>query len=158
MPDDVPDHVTRTVVAFEEAKERLDSFMADKEIRELLEELSDLVSDHNRSLDEATRTVKNQLRSMEQRKLIIGPIGAQKKTKRWYDTEHLAEALPAVQSDLILTEKIEYVLDVSTLEQLLRQGEVDNEIVQQAYHEEDQQPSAMPGTPKAFTIPTLPVD
>lgn len=155
---DVPDHVARAVAAFEEAKERLEGFMSDREIRDLLMEMHDLVNDYNRSLDEATRTVKNHLNSMTQRKLVVGPIGAQKKTKRWWDTEHLANSLPAEQSDLILTEKIEYQLDVNTLEQLLRQGEIDNEIVQQAYHEEDQQPSAMPGTPKSFTIPALPVD
>jgi hypothetical protein len=148
----------RAVDDFLTAKEELESFMKDEEIREILMELDRLVSDYNSKLDTATRQVKNQLLTMAQQKLIIRGIGAQKKTRRWYDVEHLARALPADQSELILTERVTYDLDVQLLEQLRRQGEIDNDIVVEAYHEEEQSPSAMPGTPKPYTLPAIPVD
>lgn len=148
----------RAVDDFLTAKEELEAFMKDEEIREILQEMDRLVSDYNSKLDTATRQVKNQLRTMDQQKLIIRGIGAQKKLRRWYDVEHLASALPADQSELILTERVTYDLDVQLLEQLRRQGEIDNNIVAEAYHEEEQNPSAMPGTPKAYSMPAIPVD
>lgn len=140
------------------AKEALDGFMADEDIRELFMEYHDLVEAYNQSLDEATRAVKTALTSSDRPKLIIGAIGAQKKAKRYYDAEFLANALPADQADEVLTEKITYDLDTDRLEQLLRQGEVDSEIVRAAYKEKPQSPSNMPGTPKPYVIPALPVE
>lgn len=148
----------RAVDDFLAAKEELEAFMKDDDIREILMELDRLVSDYNSKLDTASRQVKSQLRTMDQQKLIIKGIGAQKKMKRWYDVQHLAEALPADQSELILTERVTYDLDVQLLEQLRRQGEIDNNIVAESYHEEEQNPSAMPGTPKPYAMPAIPVD
>ena len=158
MPENKRTAADRAVDAFLDAKESLELFMRDEDIREILQELNDLVADYNSKLDTATRLVKGELRKSPQSKLVINGIGAQKKTKRWYDAEYLANTLPADQSDLILTEKITYELDVALLEQLRRQGEIDNAIVADAYHEEEMNPSALPGTPKPFSIPSIPVD
>lgn len=147
----------RAVAQFHQAREALNSFLADPDIRDLLLELEHLVSEHNQRLDSAMRAIKNELQRMDQDKLVINGLGAQKKYKRYYDAEFLAAALPAEQSDEILTEKIVYELDKERLEQLLRQGEIDNETVEKAYHEEEQNPANLPGTPKPYALPALPV-
>jgi transposase len=133
-------------------------FMSDPDIRALLQELETLVERRNVTLDEAMRSVKNELRGMDQDKLIIDGLGAQKKFKRWYDAEFLSNTLPSAQADLVLTEKVVYELNQELLEQLTRQGEVDGRIVQNAYREEEQAPAALPGSPKAYILPLLPVN
>jgi len=147
----------RAVDRFQEAKAELLAFLGDQEIRELLQELEQLVTTHNESLDRAVRAVKLELRGSDHDKLIIHEIGAQKKYKRWYDTDFLAKSLPASQYDLCMTEKITHELDITRLEQLSRQGEIDNELVTMAYREEEQNPASLPGTPKPYTLPSLPV-
>lgn len=157
MSEEEPTGAERAVANYREAQEVLDAFLRDPEIRDILEELTHLVTEHNRTLDSAIRAVKGELHASDRTRLVIDGIGAQKKMKRWYDVDHLAEALPAEQSDLILTEKIVYELNKEILDQMLRQGEVDERIVAQAYHEEEQQPSNLPGTPKPYELPPLPV-
>lgn len=147
----------RTVGLYHDAREQLNEFLADKELRDILLELENLVSDHNMRLDAAMRAIKSELGHLDQDKLVISGLGAQKKYKRYYDTEFLANALPADQSDEILTERIVYDLNKERLEQLLRQGEIDNEIVEKAYHEEAQNPANLPGTPKPYVLPGIPV-
>jgi hypothetical protein len=147
----------RAVSFYHEAREQLNEFLSDKEIRDVLLELEDLVSEHNTRLDAAMRAIKSELGRLDQDKLVINGLGAQKKYKRYYDAEFLANALPSDQSDEILTERIVYDLDKERLEQLLRQGEIDNEIVEKAYHEEVQNPANLPGTPKPYVLPGIPV-
>ena len=147
----------RAVAAYHKAEGALQDFLADIEIRDLLLEMEQLVADYNMRLDDAMRALKSELKQLDQSKLVIGELGAQKKYKRYYDTEFLANALPADQSDEVLTERVVYDLDKARLEQLLRQGEVDNEIVEKAYHEDEQNPANLPGTPKPYLIPSLPV-
>ena len=145
------------VERFHLANNELKAFMEDPDIREIMGELERLVEARNQTLDTAVRAIKSQLQKLDQDKLVIQGLGAQKKYKRWYDTEFLANALPAAQSDLILTERTVYELDQAKLEQLARQGEIDNEIVRNAFHEEEQAPAALPGTPKPYYLPALPV-
>lgn len=147
----------RAVNAYNEAKAALDEFMSDPDIRDILVEMDDLVNTYNRCLDDAIRAVKSEVKSSDKTKLFVSGLGAQKKFKRYYDTEFLANSLPAEQADEILTEKIVYDLDEPRLEQLLRQGEIDSEIVSKAYHEDEQNPASMPGTPKPYVLPLLPV-
>jgi hypothetical protein len=147
----------RAVAFYHDAKDALNEFLADKEIRDILLELEDLVSDYNTKLDTAMRAIKTELGYLEQDKLIINGLGAQKKYKRYYDTEFLANSLPALQSEEFLTERVVYDLDKDRLEQLLRQGEIDNEIVEKAYHEEEANPANLPGTPKPYVLPGIPV-
>lgn len=147
----------RAAVKFKEAHEALQEFLNDVEIRPILQEFESLVNIRNQALDTAMRAIKSELRNMEQDKLVMEGLGAQKKYKRWYDTEFLARALPAEQADLVLSERVVYDLDQARLEQLARQGEIDNEIVRAAFHEEEQSPAALPGTPKPYEIPSLPV-
>jgi len=147
----------RAAQRFKEAHEALQEFLNDREIRPILQELEQLVVARNQALDTAMRAIKGELRSLDQDKLVLEGLGAQKKFKRWYDTDFLARALPAEQADLILTEKIVYELDQARLEQLARQGEIDNEIVRAAFREEEQAPAALPGTPKPYDLPSLPV-
>jgi len=151
------DLAEKAVKKFDKASEALDAFLGDPEIRDLMEEFTQLVLEYNQELDSASRAVKAQLKTSTQKKLVIGSFGAQVKYKRWYDTNMLASALPAEQTDEILTEKVVYTLDEKKLDQLLRQGEIDSKIVQEAYHETEQNPANMPGTPKPYNIPALPV-
>jgi len=157
MTDEKVTLAHKAVIAYDRAREELQRFMSDEDIREILLEMEQLVDEHNAKLDAAMRAIKSELRMMEQEKLIINGLGAQKKYKRYYDAEFLANALPADQSDEILTERVVYDLDKERLEQLLRQGEIDNTIVEKAYHEEEQNPANLPGTPKPYILPTLPV-
>lgn len=147
----------RAVAQFNEAKDALQDFLADPEIRDLLLEMEQLVTEHNQRLDAAMRAIKSELRRLDQDKLIIEGLGAQKKYKRYYDAEFLAKALPAEQTDEFMTERIVYEIDKERLEQLMRQGEIDNETVEKAYHEEEQNPANLPGTPKPYVMPALPV-
>lgn len=157
MPEERQSVAERAVQAFHTARKALLEFLQDPEIRDIMLEYEHLVSDHNQKLDQAMRSIKSELRGLEQDKLIIDGLGAQKKWKRYYDGEHLANALPAEQADLVLTETIVYQVNREILEQMLRQGEVDSEIVAQAYHEDEQNPANLPGTPKPYEIPALPV-
>jgi hypothetical protein len=158
MPGDAPNVAERAVQRFEDAKTELEAFLRDPEIKELMREFEQLVGNYNQALDGATRAVKSHLRTLDQDKLTVGPIGAQKKYKRYYDVDFLANALPAAQADLVLTEVVTYKLDTAILDQLVRQGEVDNDLVRKAFHEEEQAPANMPGTPKAYAIPAVPID
>jgi len=147
----------RAVAFYNDARAALSEFLADKDIRDILLELEDLVAEHNARLDDAMRTIKSELRHMDQDKLVINGLGAQKKYKRYYDADFLVNTLPAIQSEEIITEKITYILDKERLEQLMRQGEIDNEIVQKAYHEEELNPTNLPGSPKPYVLPGIPV-
>jgi len=157
MPD-APNLAERAVERFEAARQTLLTFLRDLDIREVLKEYEQLVDGYNRALDDATRAVKSHLRTLDQDKYSVGSIGAQKKYKRWYDAEFLANALPAAQAELILTEVVSYTVDTELLDQMTRQGEVDNEIVRAAFHEEEQAPANLPGTPKPYVIPAIPLD
>lgn len=157
MPEERESVAERAVRSFNEAKDTLLEFLSDPEIRELLLEHEHLVKEHNQALDQAMRAIKSELRTLDQDKLIIDGLGAQKKYKRYYDPDFLANALPAEQADLVLTEIVTYKVDREVLEQMTRQGEVDNEIVEKAFHEEEQNPANLPGTPKPYTLPALPV-
>jgi hypothetical protein len=151
-----PTATERATLRFQEAKGELHAFLTDPDIRDILQEYESLVRTYNERLDTALRSLKNDLRQRPQDKLVMNGLGCQKKYKRWYDVDFLANALPAEQSDLILTEHVTYTLDRDQLEQLLRQGEIDSEIVRKSYHEEEQNPANMPGTPKPYNIPGLP--
>lgn len=147
----------QAVEAFREAEAELNDLLNDPETRPIFEQYNQLIANFNERLDEAVRSVKNELRRSDQDKMILGGIGAQKKYRRWYDAEILAKLLPSDQADEVLTEKIVYEVNETRLEQLCRQGEVDNNLVRRAYKEEEQNPSALPGTPKPYFIPALPV-
>lgn len=147
----------RAVTRFQQADGELKSFLSDDAIRDIMLEYENLVNTRNQALDDAMRAVKSELRTLDQDKLVMEGLGAQKKYKRWYDTEFLAKALPADQAELVLTEKVVYELDQDRLEQLSRQGEIDNNIVRNAYREEEQAPAALPGSPKPYIIPVIPV-
>lgn len=147
----------RSVAAYNAARDELQNFLSDPNIRDVLLEMEHLVNEHNRKLDDAVRAVKSELKSTDKSKLFIEGLGAQKRYKRYYDAEFLANSLPSDQADEILTERVIYDLDKARLEQLVRQGEIDNEIVTKAFHEEEQNPVSMPGTPKPYSLPALPV-
>ncbi|CAB4131699.1 hypothetical protein UFOVP276_86 [uncultured Caudovirales phage] len=159
-PNEVQPETTakRNARKYKEIEEELKAFLKDPDIRPILEELYDLVKRRNELLDVAIRDVKSELQRSDHRQLVYDGIGAQKKTERYYDTDFLAEHLPVGQADLVLSRKITYELNQPMLEQMVRQGEVDNDIVRQAYHEKAQTPSAMPGTPKPFALPALPME
>lgn len=132
----------------------LKEFIADN--REVLSAFYDLVQRRNSSLDEAIRAVKSELQRSEHTKLFVEGIGAVKKYKTYYDAKMLAESLPVNQFQLFATERLEYDINVEALEQLVRQGEVDQTIVREAYHKDEQSPANMPGNPKPYDLPPIP--
>jgi hypothetical protein len=152
-----PTAAERAVTRFNTAKDALHQFLKDEDIRDVLSELEHLVEQYNQKLDDAVRLVKAMVRHSDQNKVFIDGIGAQKKFKRFYDAEFLANVLPADQFDEFATERIIYELDIDRLEQLVRQGEVDGVIVEESRRVEEQNPSSLPGTPKPYTIPAIPV-
>lgn len=143
---------------YRRAEAELDAFLKDPDIREVLQELYQLVEERNATLDEAIRNIKSELQRSDQAQLVFEGLGAQKRHKTWYDTDFLAEHLPHNQAQLVLTSHLEWELNKTLLEQLLRQGEVDTEVVKQAFHDEPDSPAVLPGTPKPFTLPPLPTD
>jgi len=143
---------------YKAAEAELEGFMKDPNVRETLAELYELVQERNATLDEAIRNIKSELQRSDQAQLVFEGLGAQKRHKRWYDAGFLAEHLPHNQAQLVLTSHLEWELNQTLLEQLLRQGEVDTEVVRQAYHDEPDSPAVLPGTPKPFTLPPLPTD
>jgi nitrogen regulatory protein PII len=145
----------RAVKAYRQSELNLNEFMKDHEVRDILSEMYKLVEERNVLLDAAVRSVKTELQKTDHTKLTIDGIGAQKKFKRYYDTDYLAEHLPAKQADQVLTKKTVYELNEPLLEQLTRQGELDNEVVKMAYHVIEQNPASLPGTPKPWDMPPL---
>jgi hypothetical protein len=143
---------------YKHAEDELRAFMKDPDVRPMLEEFYGLLEARNLALDVAVREVKAELQRSDRKQLVYEGIGAQSKMSRYYDTDFLAEHLPVGQANLVLTSKLVYELNQPLLEQMVRQGEVDPQIVGQAYHEDPQNPSALPGTPKPFTLPALPRD
>lgn len=148
----------RTALRYTESEKTLKEFMTDRSVLETLREFYRLIEERNRSLDEAVRAIKSELQRSEHGRMVLEGIGAQKRWKRYYDAEFLSEHLPGNQASMILTEKIVHEINLPLLEQLLRQGEIDNTVVREAYHEEEQSPAVLPGTPKEWSLPPLPVD
>jgi hypothetical protein len=144
------------VARFHNSEAELKAFFKDPEVKAVMEELTTLVERRNSSLDEAIRSVKSELQRLDRDKLTIDGIGAQKKYRRWYDAEFLANHLPGDQARLVITEKLVFEVNVDVLEQMSRQGEIDNNIVREAYREEQQNPASMPG-PKPYILPALPM-
>jgi len=156
--DQPPSMADNSAKRYRAAEAELAEFMKDPDVREILTELYQLVDDRNATLYEAIRNIKSELQRSDQAQLVLGGLGAQKRHKRWYDTDFLAEHLPHNQAQLVLTSHLEWELNQTLLEQLLRQGEVDAEVVKQAFHDEPDSPAVLPGTPKPFILPPLPVD
>lgn len=148
----------RAVQQYERTQEALNTFLRVSEVRDFMLELQQLVDERNTALDAAHRAVKQQLLSSDQDKLVVGNIGAQKKISRWYDGDYLARELTHSQADIILEEVVTYKVKVDVLTQLLRQGEVDSEVVRLAYHEEPPVASLMSGAGKPYTLPVVSLD
>jgi nitrogen regulatory protein PII len=146
------------VDVYNRAEVELTAFLKESDVREVLTALQDLVDARNAALDEAIRAVKSELQRSDKDRMVVEGIGAQKKYKTYYDTKHLAESLPVGQVKLFMTERVEYDLNVNALEQLVRQGEIDQDIVREAYHREEMSPSVMGGAPKPYVLPVLPMD
>lgn len=140
----------RAVKKFSKTKTELREFMNDND--DFIQELRRLVEGYNASIREAVHAMKSQLRDLEQSRLVIGEFGVMKKRREWWDGEFLAASIPADKRELFLTERISYEVDVSKLEQLMRQGEIDNEIAGQAFHQDDPSLSLMPGCPKELNF------
>jgi t-SNARE complex subunit (syntaxin) len=145
-----PSAAEKAVERFEEAHSELSSFMG--EHHEFVDELRRLIDDYNASIKEAGAALKNELQNSDKDKLIIGRFGARKKRKEFWDGMELAEIIPAKVSQHFLTEKLSYEVNVSKLEQLIRQGEVDRDEVYKAFHRDQPTLALMPGTPKELNL------
>ena len=148
----------RTAHRYRVAENELQEFMKDASVMELLKEFYQLIEKRNTTLDEALRAIKSEVQRSDQKRLVIEGLGAQKKYRTYYDTDFLSEHLPVKQAEMILTEKTVFELNEPLLQQLVRQGEIDNTVVREAYREEEQNPANVPGTPKPWSMPPLPIE
>lgn len=142
----------KAVAAYTAAKGNLYDFLHDEDIEEIISEMTDLIERYNAALDEAVREVKLAVKSGKKDRLAIGGIGAQKKVKRQYDAEYLKENLDEDMFSEVVEEIVRYKVNSELLEQLARQDEIDADVVSDAYSEEEQNPSALPGTPKPIVM------
>lgn len=145
-----PTAAERASDRFEEAYTELTTFM--EENYEFVDELRRLIDNHNAAIKEASAAVKNDLKNSDRDKLVIGRFGAIKKRKEFWDGMELAALVPGKVSQHFLTEKLSYEVNVTKLEQLIRQGEVDRDEVYKAFHQNDPTLSLMPGTPKELKL------
>jgi hypothetical protein len=139
---------------YQKSEEELSKFIEDPELHGIIEQFHKLVTERNQTLETAVKLIKYALSAGDEKSLELQGLGAQKKTKTWYDVEFLVNNLTAEQAMLFLTEVIVYNIDVPKLEQLVRQGEVDQNIVSKAYHQEFST-AIMPGMPKPYSLPPL---
>lgn len=140
----------RAVRKFGAAKTELREFMDEND--DFVQELRRLIEGYNAGIREAVHALKSQLKESDQARLVIGEFGVMKKRREWWDGHVLAVNVPKDKQELFLEEKIVYEVDVSKLEQLMRQGEIDAEIARQAFHEEEPSLSLMPGSPKELNF------
>jgi exonuclease VII small subunit len=145
-----PTAAEKAAERFEEAYSELQSFM--EENHDVVDELRRLIDEHNACIKEATAALKNDLKNSERDKLVIGRFGAVKKRKEFWDGMELAALIPARVSQHFLTEKLSYEVNVTKLEQIIRQGEVDRDEVYKAFHQDEPTLSLMPGTPKELRL------
>lgn len=145
-----PTAAERAVERFEAASAELNGFMEDN--YEFMDELRRLADDFNAAIKEASSAVKNELKNSDRDRLVIGRFGAIKKKKEFWDGMELAALVPGKVSQHFLTEKLSYEVNVTKLEQLIRQGEVDRDEVFKAFHQNAPTLSLMPGTPKELKL------
>jgi NurA-like 5'-3' nuclease len=145
-----PTAAEKAVGRFEEASSELSTFM--EEQYEFVDELRRLVDNHNAAIAEASVAVKNDLKNSDRDKLVIGRFGATKKRKEFWDGMELAALLPGKVSQHFLKERLSYEVNVSKLEQMIRQGEVDRDEAYKAFHQNAPTLSMMPGAPKELKI------
>lgn len=145
-----PTAAEKAAERFEEAYSELQSFM--EENHDVVDELRRLIDEHNACIKEATAALKNDLKNSERDKLVIGRFGAVKRRKEFWDGMELAALIPARVSQHFLTEKLSYEVNVTKLEQIIRQGEVDRDEAYKAFHQDEPTLSLMPGTPKELRI------
>jgi hypothetical protein len=138
------------VQRFEDADIELKAFMEENE--EFIDELRRLIEERNSCIKEAMTAVKTDLKDSDRDRLVIGRFGALKKRSEFWDGKELAVLLPARVSRHFLKEIISYEVNVSKLEQMIRQGDVDRDEAYKAFHQNPPTLSAMPGCPKEMTI------
>lgn len=141
---------TNAVQRFELASRELTEFMDEND--EFIDELRRLVDENNASLKEATTAVKNELKNSDRDKLVIGRFGAIKKKKTFWDGMELAALIPGQVSQHFLKERLSYEVNVTKLEQMIRQGEVDRDEAYKAFHEKAPTLAMMPGAPKEIVV------
>jgi HPt (histidine-containing phosphotransfer) domain-containing protein len=140
----------KAVHKFGGAKNELREFMDDND--DFIQELRRLIENYNAGIREAVHALKSQLKESDLARLVVGEFGVMKKRREWWDGQALAASVPQDKQELFLAAKTIYEVDVSKLEQLLRQGEIDADIARQAFHEDDPSLSLMPGSPKELNF------
>jgi hypothetical protein len=140
----------RAAEKFETVQAELREFMADND--EFIDELRRLIENYNASLKEASVAVKSQLKNSPEDRLVIGQFGAMKKRNEKWDGTALAAMFPARISELFLREIVTYEVNVTKLEQLIRQGEIDREEAFKALHIGNPTLSMMGGCPKELRL------
>lgn len=141
------------VELYEEAKTNLEEFLAEPDYKDVLREFETLIQARDERLDAAVREVKSELLLSDANALTVGEFSAQKRTKRYYDANYLADNIPVNVFRMFAKERLEYDIDTDTLEQMVRQGDLDFDLVKAAFKEEKPTAVAGPKNPKPFVIP-----
>lgn len=151
-----PSFAQKAAQQYQAAERELREFMEDPDILEILQQYHALIKDRNVKLTEAIQAAKSELGRSNKNKLNFEGIGVQKKAGRTeYDVDFLREHLPAEQAALVITERTVYELNVEEMLQLVRQEEIDKDIVKQAYKEQPASLAVIPGTPKVWDLPPI---
>ena len=145
-----PTQAEKAAGRFDESQLELRTFMEDND--EFVDEMRRLVENHNANLKEAMVAIKGQLKNSPDDRLVVGQFGAMKKRKERWDGTALAAMFPAKLTDLFLQEIVTYEVNVSKLEQLIRQGEVDRDEAYKALLIDQPTLSMMPGCPKELKV------
>lgn len=140
----------KSVEKFEKAQHDLNDFMVENE--DFIMELRQLVDEHNATLKEAQMAIKSELANSDEKKLKYGPLAVVKKMKDYWDGNKLVELLPATVTETFLEEIITYKVNVERLEQLIRQEEIKEEQVRDAFVLVPPQVAMSPGCPKELMI------
>lgn len=135
---------------FEKAQEELKGFQEENE--EFTDELRRLVDNFNAACVQASKTVKAELSASDQHKLVHGQFGAQKVNRDRYDGHILASLIPEEIHKLFLSKRVDYLVDQTKLEELLRQGEVDRDLVDRSFKQDPPTIKMMPGCPKEIRL------
>lgn len=149
-----PSFAERAVNRYNEADARIQEFMSNPEIVEMLHEYHSLINERNSCLDEAIRAVKSELQRSPDDKILINGIGAQKRVSTDYDVEILRAEIPKDKRDIFMSRKITYEVNKDILMQLVQMQEVSKDVVDKARSTKESIAS-MPGTPKVYSLPPL---
>lgn len=134
---------------FENAQSELNTFMEEHE--DLINELRELVEEHNATLKEAVLSVKTEAKLSTAPRHTVGSIGVRKKNNDYWDGEALISIFPPRIYNQFVERVVKYKVDADCLQRLIRVNEISEE-ANKAYVEKEPTIVLLPGSPKELLI------